>query len=150
MFLVMCSELVKKLSSELNHAAIGRLFVKQIESIFGSVSALGGSYDLLIYNDNAVNLELLADDLESEVDALQEAQSASGDPVNGPMLNGSDDDNGEDDSAKLRATSIHKFALRRVAGQLRRSLATAKKDAEAKEAATTRVQESDEDTEMEM
>jgi hypothetical protein len=65
------------------------------------------------------------------------------------MLNGSDDDHGEDDSAKLRATSVHLLALRQVASQFRRSLASAKRDAKSEKAAA-QVQESDEDTEMEI
>jgi hypothetical protein len=92
------------------------------------------------------DLERLADDFEEALATLQEARRASGGPIAGPMLellNGSNDDVDEA-RARLRATSIHTFALRQLAGQIRHSLATAKKDAEDSEAAA-QVQESGDD-----
>jgi hypothetical protein len=147
----MCSKLVKRFSSELSHTAIGRLSITRVEQVSGSIyDEASSSSRVTICNDVPSNLERLAADFEGALAALQEAPSASGVPIAGPMLevwNGSD--NNDDDSAKLRVTAIHKFALRQLASQFRRSLATAKKEAEDKEAAA-QVQESDEDMEMEM
>jgi hypothetical protein len=155
-FLILGSDTVKETSEFSlgpNYAQIiGELSLKKVERTAGAFSALGqdtSAFDsVTICNDSTGDLERLADDLEEALATLQEARRASGGPIAGPILelwNGSNDD----DRAKLRATSIHAFALRQLAGQIRRSLASAKKDAEDKEAAV-QVQESDDDDDMDV
>jgi hypothetical protein len=130
---------------------IGRSSIKKIERTAGKILASGDDAfaSVTIYNDVPSDLERLVDDIEGALAALQEAQSVSGVPTAGPMLelwNRSDD---EDDIAKQRATAIHTFALRRLVSQFRHSLATAKEDAEDQEAAV-QVLESDEDSDEDM
>jgi hypothetical protein len=148
-FLILCSGLVKKtleVSLESNYATIGRSLIKEIERT-ANISAPRDDTPAnpTIYNDIPSVLERHIDDFERAATTLQEARNPTGVPIAGSTLepwNGTDDDN--DDSAVLRATVIHAFALRQLASQFRRSLATAK-DAKDKEAAA---QVQDEDTEM--
>ena len=147
-FLVLCSRLVKEvpeISLESNYANIGRSSIKRIEDTACNISDIRNE-TFTIYNDIPSVLERRIDDFERAATTLQESRNPTGVPIAGSTLelwNRTDDDN--DDSAVLRATAIHAFGLRQLAGQFRFSLATAKKDAENKEAAA---QMQDGDTEM--
>lgn len=143
-FLILCSGLVKEaleVSLESNYATIGRSLIKEIERT-ANISAPRDDTPAnpTIYNDIPSVLERHIDDFERAATIIQEARNPTGVPIAGSTLelwNGMDDDNDDnDDSAVLRATVTHAFAVRQ--------LATAK-DAKDKEAAA---QVQDEDTEM--
>jgi len=132
-FFVFCSDIVKEMSDYCpnpNYAAIGRSSIKKIERTAGKISVPSEDSSsfagVTIYSDVAGGLE----SLEHAITALQEAHSASGGSIAGLALDlvwvGH-----EDDSAKLRATSIHIFAMHQLAGQIRRSLVSVKKEAAA-------------------